>query len=94
VIWLWLLLAIPVLWFAKFVYRITTWRNDYVVVRDDGSIRDVTPDEQAHLEEGFLPADGDRPYTKTRYRQRTPDGKIGGFLERRDVPRRLRRRSP
>lgn len=88
--WLWLLLLVPALWMVRFVYRIATWRADYVVVENDGSIRDVTPDEQAYLEEEFEPTDSGRPYIKSRYGELTPDGKIGGYLERRDVPRRLR----
>lgn len=64
--------------------------SDYVYVEDDGSVRDLDPDEVEYLETDFLPNDGGRPYIKGRYRDKTPDGRLGGYLPRRKVPRRLR----
>ena len=60
---------------------------DYVFVEDDGSVRDLAPDEIEYLDTDFLPTDGGRPYIKASYSQRTPDGRLGGDLSRRKVPR-------
>ncbi len=60
---------------------------DYVYVEDDGSIRDLAPDEIEYLDTDFLPNDGGRPYIKRRYSERTPNGRLGGYLPRRKVPR-------
>ena len=61
----------------------------YVFVEDDGSARELTPDEQDYLATEFIPGDGGRPYIKGYYRQRTPDGHLRGFLARSDLPRRI-----
>ena len=93
-IWLWLILAIPTVWIIGLVYRAAVWRADYVHVENDGSIREITADEQTYLEGEFHPNDGGRPYIKTRYRELTPSGAFAGYLERRRVPRGLRRHQP
>ena len=59
---------------------------DFVWVEDDGSARELTPDETEYLGTEFLPGDGARPYIKWRYDTRTPDGRLSGFLERRRLP--------
>ena len=63
---------------------------DYVYVEHDGSVRDLAAEEIEYLDTDFLPNDGNRPYVKSRYSERTPDGGLGGYLPRRKVPRRLR----
>ena len=57
-------------------------RRRYVWVEDDGSVRELTPEECAFLSRPFYPADGGRPYVKSRLGDRTPDGRLRGFLER------------
>lgn len=61
----------------------------YVYVEDDGSARELTPDEREYLATEFMPGDSGRPYIKGYYRQRTPDGHLSGFLARTDLPRRI-----
>lgn len=61
----------------------------YVYVNSDGSARELTPDEQVYLSTEFAGGDGARPYIKFRYESRTPDGRISGFLERRQLPARI-----
>lgn len=83
---LWIALLVPGLWLARNLIRLLTFKPDYVYVEDDGSIRPVTPDEQTYLETEFLPNDLGRPYIKVRYWEHTPDGRLGGFLHRTDIP--------
>ncbi len=66
----------------------------FVVVQDDGSIRDLTAEEHQYLNTQFDPGDGARPYIKPSYDSKTPDGRIGGFLLRRRLPKKLREQSP
>lgn len=61
----------------------------YVYVEDDGSARELTPDEREYLATEFIPGDSGRPYIKGYYRQRTPLGHLSGFLARSDLPRRV-----
>lgn len=67
--------------------------TDYVCIEENGEPRELTEDEAAFLAEEFHPADSARPYIKSRYGERTPMGSLEGFLLRRQVPRRFRRRS-
>lgn len=62
-------------------------RARFVWVDDDGSARELTADECRYLATPFEGADGGRPYIKSRYKARTPDGRLGGYLERRMLPR-------
>lgn len=59
----------------------------FVRIDDEGAAHDLTEDEIDYLETPFLGGDGARPYIKDRYDRLTPDGKIGGFLYRRALPR-------
>jgi hypothetical protein len=43
-------------------------RAHFVYVHDDGSARELTTHEAEYLATAFDPADGGRPYIKTRYR--------------------------
>ncbi|WP_459209648.1 hypothetical protein [Aquimarina rhabdastrellae] len=61
----------------------------YVYVNEDGTIRELTKDEQEYLQEEFSPGDGARPYIKDSYESRTPDKKIRGFLERTKIPKHI-----
>ena len=62
---------------------------EYVCVDDDGTVRELSREEQGYLKEEFSPGDGARPYIKSRYNSRTPDGKIGGYIERKRVPQNI-----
>lgn len=81
------LIAIAAL--AVFLRRLST-PETYVYIEDDGTVRDLTPDDVEYLATPFLPGDGARPHIKWRYNERTPDGGLRGYLPRRKVPRRLR----
>ena len=78
-------------------YREATSQDDarakFVYVEDDGSARELTVDECVFLSTEFEAFDGGRPYVKSSYRARTPDGRLRGFLERRKLPRRVAIRS-
>ena len=88
----WVLAAVLVGLGALVLNRVLRRAPDYVYVEDDGSVRDLTADDQAYLDQEFLPNDGGRPYIKASYRSRTPSGSLGGFLERQKVPKDLRPR--
>jgi len=62
----------------------------YVYVNSDGSARELTADEQVYLNTEFSGGDGARPYIKFRYESLTPDGRISGFLERRQLPAKIK----
>ncbi len=66
----------------------------YVYVNLDGSARELTPEEREYLSETFSGGDGGRPYIKFRYESLTPDGRISGFLERRQLPARIEIQPP
>jgi len=59
----------------------------YVHIDHDGSVRELYPDESEYLNQKYHGADGGRPYIKYNYDQKTPDGKISGFIPRRRVPK-------
>jgi len=44
-------------------------------------------EEQKYLTTKFAPTDGARPYIKFNYKERTPDGRLSGFIDRRHVPK-------
>ena len=67
-------------------------RERYVWVDDDGSARELSPEECAFLATPFEGFDGGRPYVKERYRSLTPDKRMRGFLELHRLPRELRHR--
>jgi hypothetical protein len=66
-----------------------SYARQFIYVNEDGTARELTSDEMEYLNTEFLPTDGSRPYCKNRYKDRTPDGKIHGFLLRRKLPREI-----
>jgi hypothetical protein len=58
----------------------------FVYVEDDGTARELTKDEIEYLETDFHGSDGARPNIKFDYWQRTPDGRLRGFLDRSKLP--------
>ena len=58
----------------------------YVSVEKDGSARELTAEEEEYLSTPFQGSDSGRPYIKLNYWQRTPDGKMHGYLRRNRVP--------
>jgi hypothetical protein len=63
---------------------------EYVYVNDDGNARELDEDERTYLLTKFHPADGNRPYIKSKYSVHTPDGKLRGYLWRRRLPKQVR----
>jgi hypothetical protein len=59
---------------------------EYVYVNQDGSVRELSPNEQAYLEEEFSPFDGARPYIKSSYESPDGWGSMSGFIPRKKVP--------
>ena len=62
----------------------------YVYVEDNGTFREIDNEDKKYLETKFHPADGDRPYVKSGFYSKTPDGKLGGFLKRSKLPKGLK----
>lgn len=61
--------------------------DEFVYVNQDGSVRELSPDEREYLSQGFSPGDGGRPYIKTSYESQDGWGSISGFLPRNRAPR-------
>lgn len=61
-------------------------RSRFVYVMQDGSVREVTADEAECLATAFDAGDGARPAVKCHYDSRWPDGRLGGFLPRAELP--------
>jgi hypothetical protein len=61
----------------------------FVYINQDGSAREVSPEERDYLSQEFHGSDGGRPYIKSSYESRDGWGSRSGFLERRRVPARL-----
>jgi hypothetical protein len=59
----------------------------YIYVKDDGSARELNDDEIDYLSAEFDGGDGGRPYIKSNYGTLTPDGKMRGYLRRRQLPK-------
>jgi hypothetical protein len=58
----------------------------FVYVNQDGSVRELSPGEQAYLSEEFSVGDGGRPYIKSNYESSDGWGSQSGFISRRQVP--------
>ena len=61
----------------------------YVHVDNDGSVRELYSEEVEYLTAKYHSADGNRPYIKNSYEQKTLDGKISGYILRTRVPTNL-----
>lgn len=64
-------------------------RAIFVYVNDDGSARELTLGEGQYLATEYDASDYARPYIKTHYSARMPDGGLRGYLERRKLPKRV-----
>jgi hypothetical protein len=58
----------------------------FVYVNQDGSVRELSPREQAYLSEEFSGGDSGRPYIKSRYGSSDGWGSQSGVMKRRRVP--------
>ncbi len=58
----------------------------YVYVNEDGTARELHPNERQYLQTEFLPGDGAAPHIKQGYGVLNGWGEIRGFLERSKLP--------
>lgn len=58
----------------------------YVHVNEDRSVRELDVDEETYLNTEFDGADGGRPYIKSHFWSKAPDGRVSGYLRRAQVP--------
>ena len=63
------------------------YASRFVYIEDTGSARELTAEEADYMNAEFHPADGARPYIKSKYAQRAPNGRLGGFLLKSKLPR-------
>ena len=87
----WFLAVVVIVWL---VWKLGPRRGKepgfkYVHVNLDGSVRELSPDEQDYLSKEFSPGDSARPYIKFSYEGSIPWGSQSGNIERRRVPRKL-----
>ena len=61
----------------------------FVYVEDSGAYRELSIEDKQYLEEKFDPTDSNRPYVKSGYHSKTPEGKMRGFLRRTKLPKGL-----
>jgi hypothetical protein len=66
---------------------------EYIFVNEDGTARELDDDEVKYLSATYYGGDGNRPYIKLNYEERTPDGKLHGYLRRRQVPKGIKIKS-
>lgn len=59
---------------------------EYVYVENNGLVRELDEAEIEYLKEEFHPNDGNRPYIKYNYSDKTPVGDLNGFIARRRLP--------
>ena len=59
---------------------------EFVFVNDKGEARELDAEEKHYLTTKFEFGDGARPYIKAYYEALTPDGRMSGYLRRRQLP--------
>lgn len=67
--------------------------TEYVAVEADGTVRELTKDEEEYLNEEFDNADGARPNIKLTYKKDFDWGHSPGFITRRRVPKHIKIKS-
>ena len=68
------------------------WREsafDYVYVDDNGNARELNAAEEEYVTTAIFPDDDADQFIKPRYESLTPDGRLGGYLRRRQLPRQI-----
>ncbi|MFK7772804.1 MAG: hypothetical protein AB8F94_11715 [Saprospiraceae bacterium] len=63
--------------------------TEYVSVEADGTVRELTKDEEDFLQEEFYGADSGRPNIKSNYKKDFDWGHSPGFISRRRVPKHI-----
>lgn len=59
---------------------------EFIFIDDEGDARELSEHEQKYINTKFEFGDGARPYIKNKYETKTPDGRLIGFLSRRQLP--------
>ncbi|MGI8735293.1 MAG: hypothetical protein ACR2LM_18565 [Pyrinomonadaceae bacterium] len=77
---LWLLVQLPTKRWGESAF-------DYVYVEDDGTARALSAEEEEQLSTAFLPDDETQPYIKPQYESLSSDGRLRGYLRRRQLPK-------
>ncbi|HIC32180.1 MAG TPA: hypothetical protein EYO76_09705 [Flavobacteriaceae bacterium] len=62
---------------------------EYVFIEENGTVRELYRYEKCYLKECFHPNDGARPYIKLRYKSKSSNGKIDGFILRKRIPKNI-----
>lgn len=68
------------------------WREstfDYVYVDDEGNARELNPAEDEYIATALFPSGDAGQFIKSRYESLTPEGRLCGYLRRRQLPRRI-----
>ena len=68
------------------------WREsafDYVYVDDNGNARELNAAEEEYVTTAIFPNDDADQYIKSGYESVTPDGRLRGYLRRRQLPRQI-----
>ena len=68
------------------------WRDsafDYVYIDDNGNARELNAVEEEFVTTAIFPNDDADRYIKTRYECLTADGRLAGYLRRRQLPRQV-----
>ena len=76
---LWLLIQLPT----------KKWREsafDYVYIEDNGSVRELKPEEEEKLSSLFFVGDEVEFYIKPQYESLNPSGRSSGYLKRHQLP--------
>ena len=77
---LWSMIEIPIRRWSESVF-------DYVYIDDDGNARELDAEEDEYVTSALFPDDEVRFYIKPRYESLSPDGRLRGYLKRRQLPR-------
>jgi hypothetical protein len=77
---LWLLIEIPTRKWGESAF-------DYVYVDDDGSARELNAEEDEFVTTTLFPDDQAQFFIKPRYESLGPDGRLRGYLRRRQLPK-------
>jgi len=67
-------------------HRPTEPEPEFVYVNQDGSVRELSPEEAAYLSTAFSGGDSGRPYIKDSYESRDGWGSLSGFIARSAIP--------
>jgi hypothetical protein len=84
---LWRLVEIP----------LRRWREsafDYVYIDDTGAAHELSPEEEEFVTSAIFPDEDADQYLKSHYNSLTTDGRVSGYLKRRQLPQQISVGSP